>query len=69
VILSKQNGIDTLNYETPRGGSAEKIYLDGDGDNDSFFVPDDTPLQENELFKLSDMRLKEIFNQYAKNYS
>ena len=68
VLVTTKNNIDTLNYETPRNRSREgEVYVHGE-EEDSFFM-DESPLQEKELFKLADMRLKEIFNQYAKNYS
>lgn len=68
VIVAAKNNIDTLNYETPRNHSRENdVFVLGE-DEDSFFM-DERPLQEKELFKLADMRLKEVFNQYAKNYS
>jgi hypothetical protein len=71
TVLITKNQVDTLNYETPRQGSPENgVYVLGEDDNasDSFFM-DESPLQEQELFRLADMRLREVFNQYAKNYS
>ena len=68
VIVTAKNNIDTLNYETPRNRSrGDEVYVAGE-DDDSIFM-DESPLQEKELFRLADMRLKEIFTQYAKNYS
>jgi hypothetical protein len=68
MVTAKNNIVDTLNYETPKNGSRDgDVFVLGE-DEDSFFM-DERPLQEKELFKLADMRLKEIFNQYAKNYS
>lgn len=61
VLATAKNNIDTLNYETPRNGSRDgEVFVLGEYE-DSFFM-DERPLQEKELFKLADMRLKEIFN-------
>ena len=56
----------TLNYETPRIGSAK-------GDDMATTLANlnlhDGPLEEEEKFRLADMRLKEIFTSYSKQYS
>jgi len=84
-MLSHLSGVTQQNaeYETPRGrksppkglllGISRNQHL-GDGDESMVNLLDDEllmvgPLTDEELFMLSDMRLKEIFASYCKAYA
>jgi len=60
-------------YETPRAASQAKqgnlLEISDGGVNLTEDIDFYLPLRDEELFQLADMRLKEIFNQYAKTYA